>query len=172
MCADACKNGCGDTCDSGCKGGCKNGCGGCDTGCSSCTGSCSGGCLSSCSGKCQNTCKDQCGNQCKDSTTKNLSTFHINNLNKIEQEEITFIINAIKYEVTRRKKTPEEITVSVGESITSEKITSLIENLKKVNSSTNITIATTSNKHTLKTEIDAILTDLKTAWNEIIDPEL
>lgn len=176
-CANSCTSNCGEDgcsvqCSGPCKGTCQGGCGGCDNSCSSCTGSCSGGCQNGCKGKCQGTCKDQCNNQCKDNVTKNLSTFQINDLNKMEQEEITFIINAIKYEVTRRKETPIEISIEVGESITSEKITSLIENLKKANSATNITLAASTNKHALKTEIDAILTDLKTAWDEIIDPDL
>lgn len=171
-CETECLNGCGGTCKGGCGGTCRGGCGGCDSGCSSCTGTCRGGCKASCNGKCQGTCKSGCGNQCKDGATKNLSSFKINDLNIIEQEDINFIINAIKYEVTRRKETPVEVSIKEGDSLTSEKVEILIDNLKKANSSTKILIAKDKQKHVLKEEIKAIIADLKEAWDEIIDPNL
>lgn len=168
----SCKGNCTGTCKNGCGGNCKNGCGGCDNGCSSCTGTCSGGCLAGCSGKCYGTCNSACGNQCTNGATKNLETFAINTLNTIQQTELTFIINAIKYEVSRRKLTPTEISVVTGDLININKIQTIIEELKKVNSKTTITAPKEIGQKAYKDLFENIIRDLKAPWNEIIDPEM
>lgn len=178
-CTTSCKGctGCGTGCSSGCSGctgcgsGCASGCTGC-SGCSSCTGTCSGGCLAGCSGKCYGTCNSACGNQCTNGATKNLETFAINTLNTIQQTELTFIINAIKYEVSRRKLTPTEISVVTGDLINIDKIQTIIEELKKVNSKTTIIAPKEIGQKAYKDLFENIIRDLKAPWNEIIDPEM
>lgn len=131
-CKDQCSSGCetcsthcGDVCVESCKGGCKNTCSGTCEGCTGCSGC--GSCGSSCS-SCTGTCTDACNNGCTNQNVTNIyNRIALNTV--IMANDIIDLRDLVANEVTRRNKTPTNVTVAANSTALATTINTIISNI-------------------------------------------
>lgn len=113
VCVETCRGGCKTTCSGTCEGctGCS-GCGGCGTGCSSCTGSCT----------------DACNNGCTNQNVTNIyNRIALNTV--LMANDIIDLRDLVANEVTRRSKTPTDVTVAANSTALAATINAIISNI-------------------------------------------
>ena len=122
------------------------------SGCGACDGSCSGGCQGSCNSACNTGCSDTEATTLKNIT---LTTF-------IEADNMTDIARLIYLEAKRRGKNPTSVSFTVGSQATSEKMDTVVANLKLADQ----TVAEVNDGNTIaKTFGQALINKALAAYN-------
>ena len=98
------------------EGSCRWDCGGC------------GGCDGSCSGGCKSTCQTACNTGCSSEEATTLKNITLTTF--INADNMTDIARLIYLEAQRRGKNPTSTSFTVGASATSEKMDTVVANLK------------------------------------------